>query len=175
VVLFTRRTDLPSTYANIVFSIQPQGLNFCNGAIPDYPFAPEGVVLAYLRRPRAGDAQLTNLLTPGSTLAQLDAESGAERWPRERIVDIAAYTNRPVRPLETEPLQATTTTVCVEFDETLNPSLRRWLVYTLRYQPPDAAQRLPERWTVSSAFTEPPPVTPPGMGYCEQILARNAP
>jgi hypothetical protein len=174
-VSYVRRTDLPNAYPNIVFSAQPQGLHFCNSRIPDYPFAPEAAVLAYLRLPRAGDARLAALLTPGATLAQLDAESAAERWPGERVVDIAAYTNAPVRLVETETSQATTTTVCVEFDETVNPSLRRWLVYTLRYQPPDAAQQLPERWTVSSAIPEPPPVVAPGPGYCGQILARNAP
>jgi hypothetical protein len=56
-----------------------------------------------------------------------------------------------------------------------NPALRRWVLYTLRYQPPDVEQRLPDRWTISGAFTEPPPLEPPAAGYCESILARNAP
>ncbi len=68
-----------------------------------------------------------------------------------------------------------TTTVCVEFAETANPTLRRWVVYTLRYQPPDAVLQLPDRWTVSGAFTEPPPMESPAPGYCATILNRNAP
>jgi hypothetical protein len=68
-----------------------------------------------------------------------------------------------------------TTVVCVEFAERANPSLRRWVVYTLRYQPPDAAQQLPDRWTVSGAFSEPVPMEPPPADYCETILERNAP
>jgi hypothetical protein len=70
---------------------------------------------------------------------------------------------------------APTTTVCVEFAEQANPTLRRWVVYTLRYQPADVAQRLPDRWTVSGALREPPPVEEQPANYCEQILERNAP
>jgi hypothetical protein len=172
--LYIRRTDLPSETPTIIFSAEPQGLHFCGGKIPDYPFAPEGVVMAYLRYPRTDATEMIKFLTPGTTLAQLDAESNAERWPLERVVDIAAYRNMPMDTRATGDAPPTTL-VCVEFAETTNPTLRRWTLYTLRYQPADAATRLPERWTVSGAFAEPPPMNRPGEGYCNEILARNAP
>ena len=175
VVQYTRRTDLPSDFPTIVFGAQPQGLHFCASAIPLHPYAPEGVVLAYLHWSRADSAGLLHLLTPGTTLGQLDAESAAERWPIERIADIAAYPSVPMAQTEAEHVLSPTTTVCVEFAETANPTLRRWLLYTLRYQPPDAQQRLPGRWTVSGAFPEPMPMEPPPAGYCATILERIAP
>jgi hypothetical protein len=133
------------------------------------------VVLAYLRWPRADRTGLINLLTPGTTLAQLDAESAAERWPMERITDIATYPTVPLTQGAGENALSPTTAVCVEFAESSNPNLRRWLVYTLRFQPADSQQRLPERWTVSGAFTEPAPMEPPPSGYCTTVLNRNAP
>src|SRR5690606_25697001 len=114
---------------------------------------------------------LDQLLTPGTTLPQLDAESAYARVAMERIEDIAAYATVPMNPEYVPAVQATqeqssaiapTTSVCVEFAEQANPTIRRWVVYTLRYQPPDVAQRLPERWTLSGALAEPPPLeTPP--------------
>ena len=124
---------------------------------------------------------MEKLLTPGTTLPQLDAESASERWVIEQIADIAAYPSVPMNTAQVTGAQqggdvlAPTTTVCVEFAESANPSLRRWVVYTLRYQPPNAAQKLPDRWTVSGARTEPPPMEPPPPGYCTTILDRNAP
>lgn len=173
--LYTRRTDLPSAFPTIIFGAQPQGLHFCGGVIPAHPVAPEGVALAYLRWPRAGDTGMLTLLTPGTTLPQVDAESHAERWPLERIEDITAYPSVPMSQEQVGGALTPTTAVCVEFVETVNPALRRWVVYTLRYQPGDAAQRLPGRWTVSGAVNEPSPMEPPPAGYCATILARNAP
>lgn len=174
-LLYTRRTDLPTDFPSIIYSAQPQGLHFCGSVIPAHPVAPEGVVLAYLRWPRAGDMGMLTLLTPGTTLPQLDAESASERWQMERVADIAAYASVPMSQEQVGGALTPTTAVCVEFAETVNPALRRWVVYTLRYQPADSAQRLPGRWTVSGARTEPPPMEPPSAGYCETILARNAP
>jgi hypothetical protein len=176
-VLYTRRNDLPG----IVFDPSPQGLNFCDAAIPAHPYAPEGVVLAFLLWPRPGSAELEGLLTPGTTLSQLEAEMAFERLPMEWIADIAAYPTVPMSRAEVESLQnqspdmAPTTSVCVEFAEHSNPSLRRWVVFTLRYQPPNAFQRLPDQWTLSGALREPPPMEPPPPGYCTAILDRNAP
>ena len=175
VMQYTRRTDLPSEFPTIVFGVQPQGLHFCQSSIPNHPYAPEGVVLAYLLWPRADSAGLLHLLTPGTTLAQIDAESAAERWSLERIAEIAAYPSVPMAQGGTEQVLSPTTAVCVEFAERANPTLRRWLVYTLRYQPPDAQQRLAERWTVSGAVAEPVPMEPPPADYCATILSRNAP
>jgi hypothetical protein len=177
-VLYTRRTDLPSGFPAIVFSEQSQGLHFCNSTIPTYPFAPEGVVMAYLRWPRADAAAIAKLLTPGTTVPQLDAESAYERLAIEQIKDIAAYPSVPVRgerAAASQPESVLTTVVCVEFAETANATLRRWVLYTLRYQPQDAGQQLPERWTVSGAVAEPLPPEPPSAGYCNTILERNAP
>jgi hypothetical protein len=180
-MLYTRRTDLPSGFPTIIYRAEPQGLHFCNSVIPIHPFAPEGVVLAYLRWPRPVDTGLEKLLTPGTVLAQLDAESATERLPLEQIVDIAAYASVPMNAeqvataLQQGDGLTPTTAVCVEFAETVNPTLRRWVIYTLRYQPPDRSQRLPYRWTVSGAVTEPPPMEPPPPGYCETVLHRNAP
>jgi hypothetical protein len=124
---------------------------------------------------------MDGLLTPGATLSQLEAESAYERFPLERVADIAAYASVPMNAAQVESVQgqndslAPTTSVCVEFAEKSNPTLRRWVVFTLRYQPPDETQRLPDRWTLSGAFTEPPPMEPPPPGYCATILNRNAP
>lgn len=176
-VLYTRRSDL----SGIAFSALPQGLHFCDGTIPANPFAPEGVVLAYLLQQRPADDLLQPLLTPGTTLPQLDAESGYTRFAMERIEDVATYETTPLRAEQAQRAQeqasviAPTTPVCVELAEQANPSIRRWVIFTLRYQPSDAAQRLPGRWTLSGAFEEPTPVQTPASGYCETILARSAP
>lgn len=175
IVLYTRRTDLPSELPTIIFSPQPQGLHFCGSRIPDYPFAPEGVVMAYLHDPRVDNGAMLKFMTPGITPAQVDAESGAEHWPLEYIADIAAYRSLPMRQEQALNGPSPTTTVCVEFAEKANPAVRRWVLYTLRYQPSDPTQRQPERWTVSGALREPPPLQPPPAGYCETILQRNAP
>jgi hypothetical protein len=172
-VLYTRRNDLQGSLPSIIFTGEDQGLNFCNSKIPVYPYAPEGVVLAYLLSPRSGELAPDELLTPGTSVEQLDAQSAYERLPTERIDDIAAYPSALIE--QGQPEAGLTTSVCVELAEKANPSLRRWLVYTLRYEPADMSKSLPERWTVSGAFTEPPPVDPPQHGYCEVVLGRNVP
>jgi hypothetical protein len=184
---YTRRSDL----SYIAFAALSQGLQFCDGAIPDHPFSPEGVVLAYLLWPRPADTGLSALLTSSTTLPQVDAESAMERLPFERIDDIAAYAAVPLSLLQLpaaseQNAQAPgaelpsvsvfpTTSVCVEMVERANPKARRWVVFTLQYQPPDEAQQLPDHWTISGAHIEPPSVEPSAVGYCSVILARNAP
>lgn len=186
VVQYTRRTDLPSNIPAVIFHAQPQGLHFCGSVIPTHPFSPEGVVLAYLLGARVGDGALSNLLTPETTLAQVDAESAYERLRIEHIVDVATYPSVPMSQAQVSTIQeqggaaSPTTTVCVEFSEIANATLRRWVVYTLRFQPADSTQRLPDRWTVSGARSEPIPMqTFPAeaspTGYCEIVLQRNAP
>ncbi len=173
---YTRRTDLPADVPAIIFRAEDMGLHFCGSVIPSHPYAPEGVVMAYMHWPRADTTGLINLLTPGTTLAQLDAESVATRWPMERVADIAAYPSVTMpHEGEAETVLSPTTAVCVEFAELANPALRRWLVYTLRFQPPVAQQRLPERWTVSGAFAEPAPPAPPPDHYCREVLNRRTP
>jgi hypothetical protein len=118
---------------------------------------------------------LSHLLTPGTALAQVDAESAAERWALEIVTDIAAYHTLPMDYSASSASLSPTTTVCVEFAERGNLMLRRWVVYTLRFQPAAPSQRLPERWTLSGGFTEPRPMGDLPTGYCETILKRNAP
>ncbi len=167
-----RQTDLPG----VVFDERPQGLRFCVDESPSHPYYAEGVVLAYLLWPRPDSENLTGLLTPGVTLPQLDAQMVYDRLAVERIEDIVAYVTLPLDLAETAVSETSVTTpVCVELAENANPDLRRWVVFTLRYQPADAAAQLPARWTLSSARTEPPPPTLPEEGYCTTILARSAP
>ena len=90
-VLYTRRSDLQASLPAIIFSSEAQGLHFCHSIIPPYPYAPEAVVLAYLLSPRSGEIGPDELLTPGMTLPQVDAQSAYERLAIERIEDIAAY------------------------------------------------------------------------------------
>ena len=184
---YKRRSDVSS----IAFDASFQGLRFCDGNIPPYPFLPEGVVLAYLLWPRPADTGLSALLTPDTTLPQVDAESAMERLPLERIDDIAAYAAIPLARLQlpvaseqnaqvpdAESPSASvfpTTSVCVEIVERADPKARRWVVFTLQYQPRDETQRLPGRWTISGAHIEPPPVESSAVGYCSVILARSAP
>ncbi len=191
-VLYTRVED-PK---RISFYEQSQGLHFCDGVVPLHPFSPEGVVLAYLLWQRPASAELTQLLTPGTTLPQLDADSAYERWALERIDDLAAYPSVPLALVHSRNIQtptveipsieipsveiqgngvAPTTTVCVELVEKTNLSMRRWVIFTLRYQPPDKAQQLPDRWTLSGARTEPAPMDSSASGTCSTILARRAP
>jgi hypothetical protein len=190
-VLYTRVNDA----TRISFYEQSQGLHFCDGVVPPHPFSPEGVVLAYLLWQRPASAELAQLLTPGTTLPQLDADSVHDRWAIERIDDLAAYPSVPLALASSQNIQqdiqtptveiptvgiqgngvAPTTTVCVEFVEKTNLSMRRWVVFTLRYQPPDKAQQLPDRWTLSGARTEPAPMDSSASGTCSTILARRAP
>jgi hypothetical protein len=169
--VYVRRADLPG----IVFDERPQGLRFCAEEFPAHPFYAEGVVLAYLLWPRPADAALLALLRPGVTVPQLDAELRYDRLVVEQIEDIAAPITLPLG-LGTGAVDGVgvTTPVCVELSERANPNVRRWVVFTLYYLPVDGAARLPGRWTLSSAYQEPPP-TPPQANYCEAILARRAP
>lgn len=161
---------------DIVFDVEDRGLRFCAETIPSYPFYPEGVVLAYLQRPPGGDRTLERLVAPGITTAQIDADGALDRLTRERVDDIATYRTIPVPPggMQTGEF-APTTSVCVALTERESPSIQRWLVFTLRYQPPDTVTQLPDRWVIAGVRFEPQPVTPPQRPYCETVLARSAP
>jgi hypothetical protein len=158
----------------IDFAPSDEGINFCYLPIPDHPFYPEGVVLRYLlgNHERVGD----HLVTPGAALAQVDADAGYSRVAQERVEDIATY---PTVPVQAASLQgdatAPTTAVCVELAERAAPEQRRWVVFTLRYQPPDLERRLSDRWTLSGAASVPPPPVAPDDPYCASVLQRRKP
>ena len=160
----------------IVFDAMDEGLRFCQSEAPPHPFYPEGVVLAYLRAPLTSRTGLDLLMTPGVAVAQVDADAHVSRLPNERIDDIATYATVQVTPGSVQNGEfAPTTSVCVELAELPDADARRWMVFTLRYQPPDLDRRLPDRWTISGVRTEPRPVTLPTGSYCTQILSRGAP
>lgn len=169
-VVYVRRSDLPG----IVFDARPVGLAFCRGEVPAQPFYAEGVVLAYLLWPRPAGEALTKLLTPGVTLPQLDAELAYDRLVIERVEDIRAHLTLPLPGAGALPAGGATTPVCVELAERANPSVRRWVVLTLRYIRTEGPAYLSGRWTVSSARMEPPPIAPT-PGYCAEVLARSVP
>ena len=195
---YTRRTPADADQARdpsgepqagIVFDAADEGLRFCQDAIPPHPFYPEGVALAYLTAVTGDRAGLDLLVTPGVAAGQVDADANVGRLANERIDDIATYATVQVTPGSVQNGEfAPTTSVCAELVETPKatdadaskvslsaPTVRRWVVFTLRYQPPDLERRLPDRWTISGAHTEPSPVTPPTGSYCTTILGRGAP
>jgi hypothetical protein len=170
-IAYARRTDLPG----IVFDERPAGLTFC-GDVPTQPFYAEGVVLAYLLWPRPAGEALTGLVTSGTTIPQLDAELAYERLVTERVEDIQAHLLLPLTELSAlSAVGGVTTPVCVELAERANPSVRRWVVFTLRYLRTEGPAHLVGRWTVSSARGEPAPPVPSAASYCTEVLARSAP
>jgi hypothetical protein len=166
---------------SISFSEENQGLTFCND-VPAYPFYPEGVVMAYLTLAdgAATDAELQtaagHLLTEGVDADTIQRDTSQILLQDEMVDDIAAYETVPAQPaIVTDDEYLPTTTVCVEAAERDDPQSRRWVVYTLQYQPPDFSQRLPDRWTISSATEIPrPPSAQSGngqaSGYCSSLL-----
>jgi hypothetical protein len=172
---YHRLTVAPAGTATPLIDFAPadEGLDFCYTPIPDHPFYPEGVALRYLLGGHDGVGD--HLVTPGVTLAQLDADAGYNRVTQERVEDIATY---PTVPVQAESLQggsfAPTTAVCAELAERADPARRRWVVFTLRYQPPDLEQRLPDRWTLSGAAPVPAPVAAE-ESYCADVLQRRNP
>ncbi len=161
--------------AAIVFDAADKGLRFCQAKIPPHPFYPEGVVLAYLRA-AGGDRTGLDLLLTADAAGQVDADADVGRLASERIDDIATYATVSVTPGALQNGEfAPTTSVCVELTEQDNADVHRWLVFTLRYQPPDLERRLPDRWTISGVRTEPRPISQPDGGYCTKVLGRGAP
>jgi hypothetical protein len=167
-------SDLPA----ITFSEQDQGLKFCREPAPVHPFYPEGVVMAYLEI--AGDSEigaleretaLAALLTPGVDPKSIEAEAMLSQLSQEIVNDVATYVTVPALPSSVQSGEfMPTTTVCVETAQNAEPNGRRWLVFTLRYQPPDLEARLPDRWTISGATEMPSPASQPPASYCESIF-----
>ena len=166
----------------ISFSEENRGITFCSG-VPAYPFYPEGVVMAYLALSDGAetDAALQtaagHLLTPSVDADTIQRDTSQIRLEDEMIDDIAAYETVPAQPaIVTGEDYLPTTTVCVEAAERDDPQSRRWVVYTLQYRPPDFSQRLPDRWTISSATEIPrPPNAQSTSGqpssYCSSVLS----
>ena len=170
-----------ASFPAIWFSHTDMGIKFCKSNIPIHPFYPEGVVLAYLlqSRPANGSAparDLADLMTPDVTVAQVDADMNYGLLAQEKVADIETYPTIPLLPSSVETRTfAPTTAVCVELEKLAGASNPRWLMFTLRYQPPDLQQRIPDRWTVSGATLQPPPLDGNEEGYCQAILARSVP
>lgn len=162
----------------IAFSLQDLGLKFCLEPVPPHPFYPEGVVMAYLDL--AGMDGISNqeealvpLLTPGVDPESLDSEAALSLLSQEMINDIATYPTVPALPSRVQSGEfLPTTTVCVEAAQVADPQRRRWVLFTLRYQPPDLKERLPDRWTISGATEVPGPVADTSTSYCESILGQ---
>lgn len=189
-ILYTRSITgthvLDAEVPSLLFSEQDRGIDFCLKPMPVHPYYPEGVVIAYLKLAAeeqgkgdqtegvANGQAFDQLLSPGVSPRNVESEAALVQLSEEMITDIAAYPSVPALPsrvLDGEYLP--TTTVCVEAAQREQPDRLRWVMFTLRYQPPDHGARLPDRWTISGA-TEipPPPGDQPPVSYCESILAQ---
>jgi len=163
----------------IAFRGQDRGIKFCREPVPSHPYYPEGAALAYLSlmaaasRTAEQEAALADLLTPDADAGQIAADAGSALLPNERVEDIATHPTVPALPANLQSgVFAPTTAVCVELAQQAEPQFRRWVLLTLRYQPPDLERGLPERWTVSGAAQAPPPPASPQTSYCESILTQ---
>ncbi len=164
----------------IAFDEEDRGLTFCLEPAPAHPYYPEGVALAYLLAAAQGEGEGAGqtvsdaLLTPGTDAAQLAADVGVNLLAGERVEDVAAHVTAPTLPANLQNgASAPTTAVCVELAQRADPRYRRWLVFTLRYQPPDMESGLPDRWTISGASPVPAPPASLQTPYCEAILAQG--
>ncbi len=161
----------------IAFRGQDRGIKFCREPAPAHPYYPEGAALAYLSlaavesRSAEQETAWKELLTPDADAGQIAADAGVALLRNERVEDIATHPTVPALPGNLQSgAFAPTTVVCVELAQQADPKFRRWVVLTLRYQPPDLERGLPERWTVSGAAQAPPPPVSPPASYCESIL-----
>lgn len=158
------QADQPITA--ITYLAQDLGLQFCNG-IPAAPFYPEGVVLAYLL---TGRSDLLDLAGPNAQTPETFAQS-IDREALVRVEDLAAY--RTLTPNPTLGGAGRITTACAEITlripnggealvsrETITSALpasadvstgasspveRRWLLFTLRHQPPQLNPPTPDQ------------------------------
>lgn len=145
----------------ITYLAQDLGLQFCNG-VPAAPFYPEGVVLAYLL---TGHSDLLDLAGPNAQPPEAFAQL-IDREALVRVEDLAAYrtlTPNPTlggegrittacaevtlrianggeslvsRETITGSLPATASTSPGTSAGASSPVERRWLLFTLRHQPP---------------------------------------
>ena len=150
--------------------------------MPAQPFYPEGVVLTLLTLAAEGDTEdadhaqaINRLLTPGTELKQIESEAALTQLSQEMVNDIATFPTVPAVPSSVQSGEfLPTTSVCVELAQLSDPTQLRWVIFTLRYQPPDLESRLPDRWTVSGVGEMPSPATASAGSYCESILAQPA-
>ena len=173
--VLTPTSEIDEGQASVTFRQEDSGLQFCEDKIPEHPFYPEGVVMAYLLSAGADRDVLTALITPGVSGAQIDADLDLSRLAHETISDIATHPTIPVAPgAVQEGRFSPTTTVCVELSNQAGDNRTRWMVFTLKYQPPDLQRRLPDRWTISGTTPAPAPINATVPGYCQTILSRGS-
>jgi len=200
--LMVSPTENPSAAAfpgGISYHAYDLGLSFCRG-VPELPFYPEGVVLAYLA---TGEPTLWDH-------AQVDEATRAQRMnlvaqPQIiRINDLAGYKTIPGTEQVSinragEQIEWAETSVCVELimpadyigqqiqpvtlydvvpsaELSTNPSteagqyMRRWLLFTLRHEPPHREPATPDRLYITNV--QPLPVsTANGAVDCRERLA----
>lgn len=162
----------------IEYSPRDMGILFCPATIPASPYYPEGVVAAYLLWGGAGTHAVdvgtqAALLAPGVNSAQVEAEVAGGRLAQEKLNDLVTYPTVLVTAqglLSEGP--APTTTVCVELAELADASLRRWLLFTLQYQPPNLQTNQADRWAILGATLTPGPVADDDGSYCAGLLAQ---
>jgi hypothetical protein len=156
----------------IAFDAADAGIRFCTPQIPHHPYYPEGVVLAYLLGLRPSSDGLKNLLADGVTLLQIDTDADIARLALERVEDVDTYPTVPVNAATLRSGEfAPTTVVCVELADKAQPNMSRWVLFTLRYLPPNLEQRLPDRWVIAGAQMQPQPIARPEAPHCRHLLA----
>lgn len=159
----------------LIYQAEDLGLQFCNGA-PAAPFYPEGVVLAYLL---TGREELRDLAAPNDQTPER-FDQLLQRDLLVRVEDLAAY--KALAANRTVGDQVRTTTVCAEITvqvpvttapavsrETITATLplvngsaplveRRWLLFTLRHQPPTLNPPTPDQLLIVNvnALAAPP-------------------
>lgn len=146
----TGETSTPSPTAALHFLETDLGLQFCYGT-PDAPFYPEGVVLAYLLTGNEAllnrEATQTTVQTEAvNSLRQL-IESGAV----VRIDDLVSYVTLAAVPADAVTVPPESTVVCATVARQSADALdQQTMLFTLRYQPPQAQVRAPERFFITN-------------------------
>ncbi|MEM7534146.1 MAG: hypothetical protein AAF639_18330 [Chloroflexota bacterium] len=156
---------------SITYQSISRGLTFCHG-IPEHPFYPEGVVLAYLNTPQQHGHLLDDDL-PATQKKRIESVIGFDSLIR--VHDIRAYATVPVSAVEQMDSEAPLdTSVCVELIvkpdaqtqaqsdsragsqsdlQTRATEVRRYLNFSVRHRPPDFDNRLTDRLTIVDVNT----------------------
>ncbi|MEZ4728830.1 MAG: hypothetical protein R3E79_16980 [Caldilineaceae bacterium] len=150
VITVTEETPPPPTIAPLHFLETDLGLQFCYGT-PDHPFYPEGVVLAYLLT--GDEALLDREATP--TTAQTETSNGLrqliESGAVARIDDLVSYVTLAAVPTGAVTVPPESTVVCATIAQQSAEALdQQTMLFTLRYQPPQAQARAPERFFITN-------------------------